>query len=165
MIWLRLLHIVAGTFWVGSALFIALFVLPTARASGPEGGRFVARLMRRMGPSLGIAMLLTIVPGLMMYGRLSAGFSRAWVTSKPGLTLGAGAIAAILAVVIGVAVNAPAGAKIAALRKHLEAQGGTPTAAQAAQLALLQSRVERGAVLVALVLVLAAGAMAVARYL
>ena len=61
----------------------------------------------------------------------------------------------------------PPGGKLgnSALRKHLEAQGGTPTAAQAAQLALLQSRVERGAVLVALVLVLAAGAMAVARYL
>jgi uncharacterized membrane protein len=163
VVWLRLVHIVAGVFWVGSAVFVALFVLPTARTAGVEGGRFLGRLMRRTGPVLGIAMLLTIVPGFIMYGRLSAGFNRAWVTSRPGLALGAGAVASILAVVIGAAVNGPAGAKIAALMKN--AQGGAPTAAQAAQLATLQTRVERVARLVAGLLLLAAGAMAVARYL
>ena len=165
MVWLRLVHIVAGVVWVGSAVFAALFVLPTARALGAEGGRFVARLMPRSGPVLGSAMLLTIVSGFIMYGRLSAGFNRAWVTSRVGLALGAGAVAALLAVIVGVAVNAPAGAKMARLRKGLETQGGTPTAAQAAELATLQARVERGAQLVALLLLTAAGAMAVARYL
>jgi len=146
VVWLRLVHIVAGVVWVGSAVFAALFVLPTARVLGAEGGRFVARLMPRSGPVLGGAMLLTIVSGFIMYGRLSAGFNRAWVTSRVGLALGAGAVAALLAVIVGVAVNAPAGAKMA-------------------RLATLQARVERGAQLVALLLLTAAGAMAVARYL
>ena len=165
MVWLRLVHIVAGVVWVGSAVFIALFVLPAARTAGPEGGRFLARLMPRTGPALGIAMLLTVVPGFIMYGRLSAGFNRAWVTSRPGLALAAGAVASIIAVLIGVAVSRPAGEKLAALRKSLETESRAPTAAQAAQLATLQSRVERGAQLVAALLVLAAAAMAVARYL
>ena len=165
MVWLRLVHIVAGVVWVGSAVFAALFVLPTARALGPEGGRFVARLLPRSGPVLGGAMLLTIVSGFVMYGRLSAGFNRAWVTSRVGLALGAGAVAALLAVIVGVAVNAPAGARMARLRKGLQPPGGTPTAAQAAELATLQARVERGAQVVALLLLTAAGAMAVARYL
>lgn len=165
MVWLRLVHIVAGTVWVGSAVFAAAFLFPTARAVGADGRRFIERLQQRMGPAMGIAMLLTVITGFIMYGRLSAGFNRAWVTSRPGLALGAGAIAAILAVVIGVAVNAPAGARIAAVRKSLEAQGGTPTAAQAAQLATLQTRIERGAQLAAVLLLLAAAAMAVARYL
>jgi uncharacterized membrane protein len=165
VVWLRLLHIVAGVVWVGSAVFLALFLLPTARASGVEGGRFVARLMQRIGPALGIAMRLTVIPGFNMYARLSAGFNRAWVTSPPGLALGAGAVAAMLAVALGMAVNAPAGAKMSALRKSLETQGGTPTPVQAAQLAKLQARVEGGAQLVAVFLVVAAGAMAVARYL
>ncbi len=34
MVWLRLVHIVAGTFWVGSVVFAALFLFPTARAVG-----------------------------------------------------------------------------------------------------------------------------------
>ncbi len=110
-------------------------------------------------------MLLTVVPGFIMYGRLSAGFNRAWVTSRPGLALATGAVASIIAVLIGVAVSRPAGEKLAALRKSLETEGRAPTAAQAAQLATLQSRVERGAQLVAALLVLAAAAMAVARYL
>jgi uncharacterized membrane protein len=165
MVWLRLVHIVAGVVWVGSAVFAALFVIPTARALGADGRRFVERLQQRLGPALGIAMLLTVVPGFMMYGRLSAGFNRAWVTSRPGLALGAGAIAALLAVVVGVASNAPAGAKIARLRKGVETQGGTATAAQAAELATLQARIERGAQVAAVLLVFAAGAMAVARYL
>jgi uncharacterized membrane protein len=167
VVWLRLVHIVAGVFWVGSAVFAAAFLFPTARAVGVEGRRFVERLRERMGPALGIAMLLTVISGFIMYGRLSAGFNRAWVTSRPGLTLGAGAVAAILAVLIGIAVNAPAGAKIAALRKSFEAQGSTPTPTpeQAVQLATLQARVERGARLAAALLLIAAGAMAVAGYL
>lgn len=165
MVWLRLVHIVAGVVWVGSAVFGALFLLPAARGAGVDGGRFLERLMPRVGPAMGIAMLLTVVPGFIMYGRLSGGFNRAWVTSEPGLALAVGAVAAILAAVAGAAVNAPAGAKMAALRKSFAAQGGVPTAAQAAQLAALQSRVERGAQLVAALLLIAAGAMAVARYL
>ena len=165
MVWLRLVHIVAGIVWVGSAVFLAAVVLPTARAAGSEGGRFVGQLMRRTQPVFGVAMLLTVIPGFIMYGRLSAGFNRAWVTSRPGLALATGAVATIVAVVIGATVNGPAGAKMAALRKSLEVQGGAPTPAQAGQLAALQARTERAGRLAAGLLVVAAGAMAVARYL
>jgi len=165
VVWLRLIHIVAGVVWVGSAVFAALFVFPTARALGPDGRRFIERLQRRMGPALGLAMVLTVIPGFIMYGRLSAGFNRAWVTSRPGLALGAGAVAALLAVVMGIATNAPASAKIARLRKDLDQRGGAATPAQAAQLAALQARIERGMQLAAALLLVAAGAMAVARYL
>jgi uncharacterized membrane protein len=165
MVWLRLFHIVAGVFWVGAAAFGAFFVMPTARAAGPEGGRFVGRLMQRMGPALGIAMLFTVVPGFILYGRVSGGFDRAWATTPTGLALGAGALATILAIIVGIAVNAPTRTKMVALRKGLEARGGTPGATEAAELARLQARIERGAQVVAVLLLLAAGAMAVARYL
>jgi uncharacterized membrane protein len=165
MVWLRLVHIVAGVFWVGSGLFVALFLFPTARAVGPDGRRFLERLQRRMGPAFGIAMLLTVIPGFIMYGRLSAGFNRAWVTSRPGLALGAGAVATLLAVVIAIGSNAPADARMGRLRRGLEPQGSASTAAQAAELAALQTRIERGTQVAAALLLLAAGAMAVARYL
>jgi uncharacterized membrane protein len=165
VVWLRLIHIVAGVVWVGAAVFAALFVFPAARALGPDGRRFMERLQRRMGPALGIAMLLTVIPGFIMYGRLSAGFNRAWVSSRPGLALGAGAVAALLAVVIGIATNAPASARIARLRQGLEQQGSAATPAQATELAALQARIERGTQLAAALLLVATGAMAVARYL
>jgi hypothetical protein len=114
---------------------------------------------------MGILMLLTVIPGFIMYGRLSGGFNRAWVTQQPGLALAVGAVVTLLAVVVGIASNAPAAAKIARVRKAIETQGGTPTPAQGAELAALQLRVERGGQVAAALLLVAAGAMAVARYL
>jgi len=103
MLWLRLVHIVAGAFWVGAAVFMAAIVVPAARAAGAEGGNFLERLMQqpRTRAALGGAMVLTVLSGLAMYGRLSGGFQRGWVTSPQGLALGAGAIATILAAAIG----------------------------------------------------------------
>ncbi len=103
MLWLRLVHILAGVFWVGAAVFLAAIVVPAARAAGAEGGQFMERLMQqpRTRAALGAAMLLTVLSGLAMYGRLSGGFQRGWVTSPQGLALGLGAIAAILAAAIG----------------------------------------------------------------
>src|SRR5438046_4595013 len=97
-----------------------------------------------MGPALGIAMLLTVIPGFIMYARLSAGFNYAWMTSGPGLALGAGAVAALLAVVIGIATNAPASARIARARKGLERQGSAATPAQAAGARARPTRSGRG---------------------
>lgn len=165
MVWLRLVHILAGGFWVGAVVFVAAFLLPAARTAGPDGRRFLGGLMRRTGPVFGIAMLLTVISGLIMYGRLSAGFNRLWVTSRPGLALALGGAAAVLAAAVGGAVDRPVRVRMAALSKSVEAQGGAPTAQQAQELAALQGRIERGAWIVAALLVIAAGAMAVARYL
>jgi len=165
MLWLRLVHSLAGIFWVGAAVLLAVFILPTARALGDDGGRFVARLMQRgLGPTLGIAMLLTILSGLAMYGRLSAGFNRVWVTSPHGLVLGAGAVAALLSLLIGAAVNGPATVRLAKLRQVAGAGGGAATSAEAAELGALQARRDRASVVSAVFVVLAAVAMAAARY-
>lgn len=45
---LRLTHISAGTFWVGAAIFITLFLDPTVRAAGAEGGRFMMKYILQM---------------------------------------------------------------------------------------------------------------------
>src|SRR5712664_186346 len=105
MIWLRLVHILSGIFWVGSTLFMAVFLLPAARRAGAEGRRFAGQVMQRLGPVLGITMLLTLASGFALYARVSGGFQRVWVTSGPGRAYGVGAVAALLAVVIGFTVN------------------------------------------------------------
>src|SRR5260370_6554612 len=164
MVWLRLVHILAGILWVGAAVLLGAFILPTARSLGDDGGRFVARLMQRgLGPTLGIAMLLTIVSGLAMYGRLSAGFNRVWVTSPHGLVLGAGAVAALLSLLIGVTVNGPVTLRLAKLRQSVAARGAAPSPVEAAQLAALQSRRAFGSVVSAGLLLLAPPPPAAAR--
>jgi hypothetical protein len=60
---LRLIHILAGIFWVGVAFLMAGFLIPTVRETGQAGGRFMEHLMlrRRLPVFLGIAMLLCMV--------------------------------------------------------------------------------------------------------
>jgi len=44
MLILRVIHILLGIFWVGTALFFVLFFEPTIRAAGPAGGAVMGRL-------------------------------------------------------------------------------------------------------------------------
>ena len=156
MLWLRLIHIVFGTFWTGSAIFSAFFLLPVAQAAGPAAGPLMSRLGPRIGPVLGVASLFTIISGFIMFGQLSD-----LMHSPRGMTLGVGAVAALLAFVVGFAISMPAAAKAG---KLMAAQSGPPTPAQTTELAKLQARNALGARLAAIFLIVAISAMAVARY-
>jgi uncharacterized membrane protein len=162
---LRLIHILGGIFWVGTMIMLAAFLLPTARATGREGGKFMEYLMqqRRLQVYLGGAMLLTVLSGIAMYARMAAATHGAWAGSRPGIAYGVGAVAAILAAAIGGAVGSSAGRKMLAVGKAIGAAG--PSTEQQAELARLQSRMALGARLGAGLLVVSAGAMAVGRYL
>src|SRR4051794_20907923 len=91
---LRLIHILAGIFWVGAVFLIAGFLLPTARATGREGGRFMQHLMlqRRLPIFLAIAMLLTVLSGFTLYGRLVSATHGAWAGTPPGIAYGVGGL-------------------------------------------------------------------------
>jgi uncharacterized membrane protein len=162
---LRLIHILGGIFWAGTMIMLAAFLLPTARATGPEGGRFMQYLMRarRLQLYLGTAMLLTVLSGIAMYARMAATTHGAWASSRPGIAYGVGAVAAILAAAIGGSIGSSAGRKMLAVGQTIGPSG--PSAQQQAELGRLQSRMALGARLAAGLLVVAAGAMAVGRYL
>jgi hypothetical protein len=162
---LRLIHILAGIFWVGTMFLLAGFLIPTVRETGREGGRFIQHLMRqrRLQVFLGLAMLLTVLSGVIMYARLAATTYGAWAGTRPGIAYGVGALSAILAAAIGGAVGSSAGRRMLAVGKAVGATGPTPE--QQAEMARLQARMSLGARLGAGLLAIAAGAMAIARYL
>jgi uncharacterized membrane protein len=162
---LRLIHILAGVFWVGAIFLIAGFLLPTARATGREGGRFMQHLLlqRRLPIFLAIAMLLTVLSGFTLYGRLVSSTHGAWAGTPPGIAYGVGGLAAILGALVGMVVSGPAARRMAAIGQR--AADGAPSAEQQAEIGQLQGRMVLGSRLVAGFLAVAAGAMAVARYL
>jgi uncharacterized membrane protein len=162
---LRLIHILGGIFWVGTTVMLAAFLLPTARATGREGGKFMQYLMqqRRLQLYLGVAMLLTVLSGITLYARMAAATHGAWAGSAPGIAYGVGAVAAILGAAIGGSIGASAGRKMLAVGQSIGTTG--PSAEQEAELTRLQTRMATGARLAAGLLVVAAGAMAVGRYL
>ena len=167
MVVLRILHIVAGVFWVGAVLFLIVFVAPTAREVGPAAGPFLAHLVgrRRATDAILTAAAITIVAGALMYWRVSGGLDGDWLASETGIALTIGALSGITAFVIGLTVVRPTGNATLALGRAIAEGGGAPTPEQAAQMQRLQARAKAtGRVLVPLLLIALVG-MASARYL
>ena len=65
MVALRIVHILAGVFWAGSAIFLALILQPRLRTLGPEiQGKVMAALIPVMGPALISSAVITIAAGI-----------------------------------------------------------------------------------------------------
>jgi uncharacterized membrane protein len=163
---LRLIHILAGVFWAGSAFFLAGFLIPTVRETGPEGGRVMSHLVarRRLPVFVGIAMLLTVLSGLIMYGRTAAATHGTWTGTAPGIAYGLGGLAAILGAVVGMGISGAAGRRMAAIGQRA-AEAGRPSPEQQAEIQGLQRRMMLGARIAAGLISVSVVAMATARYL
>ena len=157
MLALRIVHIVFGLFWAGTSIALAAFVIPAARGNGPAGGRLLRELMqrRRLSASLAVASALTILSGATMYWRIATDMHDAWVRSRPGLVLGFGGLTALIAFALGGGVAAPTARKLEALSRD----------APRSILERLQSRLSRVSCAIAVLLVITATCMAIARYL
>ncbi|HET7550102.1 MAG TPA: hypothetical protein VFK04_02360 [Gemmatimonadaceae bacterium] len=192
MLALRIVHIVFGLFWAGTAIALAAFVIPAARANGPTGGRLLREIMqrRRLSASLAVAAALTILSGATMYWRIATDMHDAWMRSRPGLVLGFGGLTALIAFALGAGVAAPTARKLEALARnaprsipepepalaHVGADAATDVAPElprqpgappeiTAELERLQLRLARVAYATAVLLVITATCMAIARYL
>ena len=162
---LRLVHIVGGVLWVGFAVFGALFLFPTIAETGPEGGKVMMALQRRhLLTMFPVFALLTVISGFWLYGR-AASTAPGYGASHMGITLGFGGVCALVALFIGMLVISPA------------MNGAMATAQQAAQAATNEerqallalgtqrrARAARGSQIATLLLIVAACAMAVGRY-
>jgi hypothetical protein len=164
---LRLVHIVVGVFWVGAVAFIAFFLLPSIQSVGAGGGAVMQQLtqIRRMPGWLTAAAVLTMLAGLLLYWHDSAGFgSVQWMRSGPGVTFGLGALLAIAGTGFHAAVIGPAARELGAIMARAHGPGGPPSASDLATVQRLQARIASAARTWAVLLLLAAAAMSVARY-
>jgi uncharacterized membrane protein len=67
----RLIHIVFGVFWVGSAVFLVFVVEPRVRALGPAiHGPVMGTIGRAAGPLLGGSGAISIAAGIYLALRL-----------------------------------------------------------------------------------------------
>jgi uncharacterized membrane protein len=161
---LRVLHIGAGLFWVGSVFFMTRFVLPAIQEAGPDGGKFAAVLMR--GGRVQRAMIesagVTIVAGLFMYGRYIVQTDGVWARSPIAMGYGVGAITAIVAFILGLTINAPAARRMQAIAGSA---GGPPSAEQQAEIGRLRERIASTSRIVLGLLTISVISMAVSRYI
>ena len=164
---LRVIHIVCGVYWAGTLLFVATFLEPSVRAAGPEGAKVMQALVRRRFIDvMPIVALLTILSGLDLYRRVSAGFSAVWITSGPGMSITIGAVAALIAFTIGVGVMRPAVKRMGPLSQTAQQlPEGPERTAHLAEVQRLRGRSAVAGRWVAALLGIAVIGMAAARYL
>lgn len=163
---LRLLHIVLGTFWVGAILLNALFLEPATRAAGPAAMPVMQEMMkRRLLFWLPLTALITLLSGLALLWMQSDGFGPEWMGSRLGMAYSTGGTLAIVAFIIGFFVMRPAQLRMGALGASMPQLSGPDKEAAMAEVGRLRPRVTMTLRLVAVLLTLAVGFMASARYL
>jgi uncharacterized membrane protein len=162
---LRLIHILAGTLWVGIAVFNPFFLMPALQEAGPEGGKVMTILQRRgLMTLLPLLAVLTILSGLGLFWRVSGAVTE-YFRSPTAHTLSLGAVCAIVAFLIGMIVTRPAMLRAGTAMQSLAPS--TPPEERArvmAEVQRLRIRGAKSAQVVAMLLLLAAGLMGVARY-
>ena len=166
LIWLlRIIHILAGIFWVGGALTMAFFVAPTVGATAEAGQKFVSHLMGNLKFSsrISAAAGLTILAGFILYWIDSDGFTSAWMTSGAGRGFGIGAAFALVGLVFGILVGRTT-KSMAQLGAQLSQQG-KPSAEQMQQMGALRKQQVTYSNINVVLLILSVIFMAIARYL
>lgn len=164
---LRLIHIVAGAFWVGAGVAYFLYFEPSAKGLGPARSKFMQELIGkyRYPIFMNVSSLLTILAGLGLYWASSGGLSAAWLTSGPGLGFTLGALAGLIAFGIGFIGIRPRAQRMGALGAAIAAAGAPPTAEQGAELGRLDAEIHTFERWDVILLVISLALMAVSRYL
>lgn len=159
---LRLVHIFGGVFWVGAAWIGAIYLEPTARALGPEGGKFVGYMLtvRRYSISIMVAAILTLLAGWGLWFML---FGVPMLNTTIGMTFFIGGIVGLIAGGLGGAMGSTGG-KLARLGAEIGQQGKPPTPEQQTQMRALQGRMRQYGVWVAILTSIALFLMAIARH-
>lgn len=166
MIVLRLIHIISGVFWGGAAISLSWFLLPAQRSLGQPGMAFMRELMfgKRFRAAILAAMVLTLLSGVTMYVWLGMETHWEWTKTPMARVLGVGAIAAIIAGIIGSHYVGGLTKKAIALGTTIESSGSHATDAQKAEMGVLQSKVFRAYRITAILILIAVAAMAMGRY-
>jgi hypothetical protein len=165
MVVFRIVHIVAATIWVGSLFVVVVFIQPSAAAIGPAGAPFMSELRRRrLVDVILVVALITVFAGAFLYWHDWHTYPD-FIGSRFGDTLTTGAVLAISVIGLATIVTRPTIGRLVALGRQIAETGGPPSPETAAEVGRLQRRLmlaERTSLALS---VLAAVAMASARYL
>jgi len=159
---LRIIHILAGVFWVGGTLMMTFFIGPTIGATAEAGQKFVGHLMSKMKFSqrMAAAAGLTILAGGILFWIDSDGFGSAWVSSGAGQGFSIGAGFAVIGFVFGLLIG-----RTTRVMAQLGTQfQGRPSPEQIAQMQALGKQQTTYSNIASTMLILAVIFMAIARY-
>jgi uncharacterized membrane protein len=157
---LRAIHVVGGVLWVGGVVVVSFFLFPATQAVGPAAQPVMQFIMgrRKLPVYLMLVGILTTLAGVLLMVRNISLTDGAWARSPMGIGISAGAAAAILALIVGMTVSAPAAKRMSGPPKP-----GVPPLSDEERAGLMR-RIALGSRIVLILLVIAALLMATARY-
>jgi hypothetical protein len=160
---LRVLHLVLGTFWVGTDAFLTFLLIPRLRVLGPNIERSVMGvLMHALPPVLMVSSLLTAATGIWMVTTLQGWDPGSLLANGWGLCMLVGLIGTFVSRVIGMGLLPPITIRYQTLIRRIEAQPAT--AEETSELQRLADRTTMLARINSVLLIIVVIAMAVARY-
>ncbi len=160
---LRLVHVVGGVFWVGGALMMNFFIIPTIGATAQAGQQFAGYLMTRtrISAALSASAILTILAGFFLYWHDSQGFTSQWMQAGSGIGFSIGAVLALVGFIFGIILG-QLNKKMAFVGSQIK---GEPTPEQLAELQKIRSQIKVISPINVLSLLLAVVFMSIARYM
>ena len=165
LIVLRVVHVLGGMVWIGSAVFMAFFLGPALQTMGPAAGQVMGGLQKRkFMVVLPVVAVLTILSGIRLMMIMSRNFGPGYFQSPMGKTFAGAGLLAIIAFVIGIVVNRPTMMKMGTLQQSMASDPVSKDAINA-EIRKLQKRMAVAGTVVTAMLVIAAAGMAIARYL
>jgi len=165
LILLRVIHVVGGITWVGSAIFMAFFLGPALQTMGPAAGQVMGGLQKRkFMVILPTVAILTMLSGLRLMMIMSANFGAGYFQTPMGRTFAGAGAAAIIAFVIGLTVNRPTMNKMGTLQQSM-ASDPVSKDAIANEIKRMQQRLMTAGIVVTILLLAAALGMSIARYM
>lgn len=162
---LRVVHVLAGCFWLGAVLMNAGFLLPATQVAGSAGGQVVQQVfqVRCLPLFVNAAMLIALATGGILFWWASDGFAVAWLSSTIGICWTVGSVLAVAAALIGHFVNVPAGRRFGRLADAALSASPPHATTMLAEMHRLQRRLLVKTRLTAVLLVLATAIMSAAR--
>lgn len=166
-LFLRALHVLLAALWVGATAFILVLLMPTVAETGAAGGQVMVGINRRgLAPLMASVSGLTVLTGLYLMWRFTAGFDSTISATNAGRAFGIGGAAGILATILGASVVGRGVKKMAAVMSEaLKLPDGPERASLMQTAASLRGRLKSTIALVLLLQVIALVLMAVGHYI
>ena len=164
---MRVLHVVLAGAWLGAAMIATLYLGPALQELGPAGIPVMATMVRR-GLIAYMASVggLTIVTGIYLFWRFTAGFDPAISASRAGMAFSIGALTGVIALILNGSMVGGSAKKLVALGNRAASmpEGAERAALMNAMDGLRTKFVTVGRIVV-LLLLISMAAMALGHYI
>ena len=164
---IRVLHVLLAGVWLGAVFFTTVFLSPAIFQTGPAGGQVMSAIVRRgMQPFLASIGGITVLTGIYLFWRFTGGFDPVVSSSRAGMAFSIGALAGVIALILGGSVVGRSARKADAVGARLASTpDGPERAALMSEMKTLQARIQSFSQIVLVLRLIAMASMALGHYI